>query len=512
MRSWLSGSSLLPASLLFLAVQLGGCLPRPAGVAAVPAPADAPASAGPPGEAWVDASAPGPGDGSRDKPFKSLARALEPGRPAHLHLRSGLYAGPFALAPGAWLEGQGQVVLFVEGEGPAVEARGAARLSGLTVQGGATGIDAEGALSLESVELSGQRRTAVRLRAGTVEARGCVFQASIPDTSGLLLEAGTRARVEGSRFLGPYWRAVHARGAERVSLEDVHFEGPVTGLHQVGGDAVVRHSTFEGGRGPALFVARASLRVEEVAVRGHEYALQTRRVSPLRVLGFTSVGAERAGISTVESQGELEDVVLVDSGPLGGLQPLDSDLIVRRLRVHRPASSGVSARGGKLGLEQAVFTQVRDGGGDAGNAVELRQVAARVDGLTVEEAAGVCVLVAQDSKVALHDAWLSRCRWAGVMAETLGRVDGASVTVRRSPGSAVAIPGDGEVRLYRLSSEKNVEGAIWAECDSRRQGRAARGAGRWPAQPLARLRAAVAGGRGRTRGRNAGRARLQIRW
>jgi hypothetical protein len=460
-RPWLSVAPVLATSLV--ALSLAGCAGTSREAAATPSTT----AAAPPaqlGELWVDASVFNPGDGSGARPFKTLQEALAtPSRPLVVHLRSGLYPGPFTLPDGATLQGEGQVVLFVEGTGTVVTASGEARLRGLTVQGGGAGIEAEGSLALENVQLSGQRRAAVRMTHGALRVEGCTFQASVSETSGLLLEAGTRTEVRDSRFLGPYWRAIHARGAQRVSVEDARFEGAVTGLHQVGGEAVVRRSSFTGGRGPGLFLARGSLRVEEVRVKGHEYALQTRQANPLWVRDFASVGAERAGLGLTETRAELEDVVLVSSGAFGGLQSIESDVVARRLRVQRPSSYGVNARGGKLRLEEAVITNVVDKG-EAGNGVELRQCTAEVSGLTVVDAGGIGVLVAQGSKATLHDVRLERCRWAGVMAETLGEVRGSSVTVRDSPGSAVAVPGDGVVELYRLISEKNAEGAVWAEC------------------------------------------------
>lgn len=456
MRSWL----LAP---LLLAVPLAGCVrrsPEPA------APAPALAAPSPARTLWVDASAPTPGDGSAEHPFKSLGQALQaPGRPLSIRLRSGLYAGPFTLPDGTALEGEGQVVLFVEGTETVVTTRGDVRLTGLTVQGGATGIEAEGRLVLDRVQLSGQRRAVVRLASGAVEARGCTFQASVSDTSGLLLEAGTRAAVVDSAFLGPYWRAIHARGVQRVTVDGARFEGPVTGLHQVGGEARVTRTTFTGGRGPALFMARGALTVERTSVKGHEYALQTRQVSPLVVRDFASVSADRAGMGLTETRAELEDVVVVESGPYGGLQLIESDVTARRVHLHRPMGSGISTRGGKLDLREAIITVVREEREGGGNAVELRQTAAQVSGLTVLGAAGICLLAAQTSQVQVQDLWLDRCRWAGVTAETQAQVRGGLVWVSGSPGAAVAVPGDGSVEINRLISEQNADGAVWAECE-----------------------------------------------
>jgi hypothetical protein len=391
------------------------------------------------------------------------------------------------------LEGEGQVVLFAEGSGPALTASGEVRLVGLTVQGGATGLVAQGSLVLERVQLSGQRQAAVRMDSGLLRASGCTFQASVSDTLGLVLGAGVRAQVEDSAFLGPYWRGIQSRGIGRLSVERCRFEGPVTGLHQVGGEALVRRSTLSGGRGPALYMARGSLRVEQVVVRGHEYGLQTRQVDPLTVREFASVSADRAGLGLVESRADLEDVLVVDSGAHGGLQVVGGEVVARRLRIHHPESSGVNVRGAKLTLSGGEITAVQERGGSEGNAVELRGATATLEGVTVVGAAGIGVLAAEGSSVALRDLWLERCRWAGVAVETRAEVKGSSLVVRDSPGSALALPGEGRAEVDGLSSEHEAEGPVWAECERGAQVRLSRLRDDGPARTFPACVAAVRG-------------------
>ena len=60
----------------------------------------------PPLERWVNPGVPVSGDGTREKPFKSLEEALQSvSGPAVLHLATGMYRGPFQFPPGLRIEG-----------------------------------------------------------------------------------------------------------------------------------------------------------------------------------------------------------------------------------------------------------------------------------------------------------------------------------------------------------------------------------------------------------------------
>ncbi|RKH52064.1 DUF1565 domain-containing protein, partial [Corallococcus llansteffanensis] len=87
-------------------------------------------------ELWVDGAVTG-GDGTRERPLRSLSEALT--RPGSLlvHLAPGRYEGPFLLPEGASLVGAGPTsVLTVAGAGPGVvETQGEASLEALMVEG-----------------------------------------------------------------------------------------------------------------------------------------------------------------------------------------------------------------------------------------------------------------------------------------------------------------------------------------------------------------------------------------
>ncbi|RKH35005.1 hypothetical protein D7X12_34535, partial [Corallococcus sicarius] len=85
------------------------------------------------GELWVDGAAPG-GDGTRERPLRSLAEALARPGPQLVHLASGRYEGPFLLPEGTRLVGAGPTTVLTVASGAGagvVETRGEASLEAL---------------------------------------------------------------------------------------------------------------------------------------------------------------------------------------------------------------------------------------------------------------------------------------------------------------------------------------------------------------------------------------------
>ncbi|NMO19457.1 hypothetical protein HG543_31975, partial [Pyxidicoccus fallax] len=87
---------------------------------------------------WVDPAGWKPGDGSRERPLRSLAEALVRPGPLTVHLARGTYTGPFTLPPDVRVEGGGAgSVLYAKGpDAPVVTAGRDALLTDLEVQGG----------------------------------------------------------------------------------------------------------------------------------------------------------------------------------------------------------------------------------------------------------------------------------------------------------------------------------------------------------------------------------------
>ncbi|GEN05023.1 hypothetical protein MFU01_00600 [Myxococcus fulvus] len=463
-------------------------------------------------EVWVDDTAPEAGDGTRGKPWSSLAEAL--GRPGVLtvHLAAGEYRGSFTLPEGVRLEGEGPAtVLVAEGseavvlradgseeqvqppvlvtsspksrsasgaDHPLVPEQGVALLRNLSIRGGAWGVEVSRGRQVraEKVSFAGQRRGGVQVRAGRFDAESSRFEASVPETVGVVLEAPPEAsvapvsprttRLRDIHFTGPFRRAVRVRGAEASAmLEEVVISGAVSALGMDGGHAEVRRSSAQAGTGAAFSVVEGTLVLREVSVAGHELALSVMHSPRLEVRGFQSVGAERAGLAVVASRNVLlEDVVVRGSGSHGALQLTGSQVEVRRLRVETAEEYGVLAVGGRLRLRDAIVSRVHSSDGITGDALHLRQVIADVEGVVVRGASGTCVLATQSARVSLRDADLERCGQTALLADTLATLDARSVEVRDSARTALSATGDGVLRVDVLRSTKSRQGLVGAEC------------------------------------------------
>lgn len=420
-----------------------------------------------PAEVWVDGTRGVPGNGSRGRPYRTLEEALagEQARPLRVHLAVGLHQGPFTLPEGVELEGAGEAtVVHAEGrEATVVRLPAGGTLRRLVLQGGGWGLEGTGAVRLEQVHFSGQRQGSARQSSGRLVVEGGHFEAGVSETVGLALEGSVGVELRDTTFGGPYRRAVQVRGEAEVALEGVRFSGPVTAVHQVGGQVRAEQVQVEGGRGPALFSAQGSLRLEQVSVQGHEYGLQVREAA-LQVRGFTSVRAARAGLGLVGARGRLEEVVVRHSGDFGGVQLVGSELELHGLRVEDTAASAVSALQGTLRLERASL--VRVGGGEGGHGLELRQVRAKARGVVVQGASGVGVLGAQDAQVVLEDVVLQGCQQGGVVVDRLGHITAVGLEVSGSGGPVLLALGQGRLSVESLRLRGPAQELLLAQCEA----------------------------------------------
>ncbi|WP_052518018.1 hypothetical protein [Archangium violaceum] len=428
----------------------------------------APVSPAGPTEVWVDGVWREAGDGSRARPFTSLhevlARGLGGGTPVRVHLAPGRYAGPFVLPAGVELMGAGEgSVLHGAGTEPVIRALEGVRSKDLVIEGGTWGLEAAGAVRLEAVRFRGQGQGGVRMESGQLTVEGGGLEAEGTGAVGVLLGAGARAEVREATFTGSFRRGMEARNAE-AELESVRFRGPQTALYQEAGRVRLRHVSVEGGREVGLFVQRGTLRLEDVTVTGHEYGLQSMKAT-LEGRGFTSVRALRAGVALVGSQVELEDTVVLGSGPFGGVSLVASETVLRGLRVDGAEEYGVMATRGRLRLERAVLTRLTTRDGESGDGLHLRDTQVEVEGLVVRQASGVGVLAAQGAQVVLREASLESCQEAGVWAETLGQVTAVGLEVRGSRGPALVAMVDGVLRVDALTARDNAAGLVMADCE-----------------------------------------------
>ena len=160
-------------------------------------------------EVWVDAFSAAGGDGTSARPLKTVPQPVP--TDAIVHLRAGLYPGPFVLGPGARMEGVGEVVLTGEAGQTVVTADGAS-LEGISIQGGAIGLEAGAKVSLTHVHFSGQRRQAAVVH-GQLTIADSRFEASVEGIEGVVVEHGALFQANDTKFTGGFRRAVMTEGA-----------------------------------------------------------------------------------------------------------------------------------------------------------------------------------------------------------------------------------------------------------------------------------------------------------
>ena len=412
-------------------------------------------------ERWVDASAPEGGDGTPRRAFKRLNDALAPN--AVIHLRSGLYPGPWVLPPGSALVGHGEVVLYAEGEGTVVTASSAS-LEGLWVQGGFIGLRAIGPVSVRRVHFSGSRRVALEA-SGILTLEDSLLEGTVSQTVGVQLTRGARARLGRVRFLGAFARAVDAQGAQ-LDGEDLQSEGPAQALHLENSRSQVRRLTAAGGSGPGIFVAEGALTLTDATVNGHEFGLQARKAA-LTLVRFTSRRVQLASIATVQCTGTFSDIQTEQSGTYGALQLLESDLKVKGVKVQHARAIGILVRLGKVKLEDVTVDHIRAEGGSSesgGDGLELRDAEVEVDNLIIRDAAGIGIFATAGARVEVNRFSCERCRVGAVVCELGSTVSLKSMISKGGEGPAIAVLDRASVKLEDADITA-VQVPIWAECD-----------------------------------------------
>ncbi|MBM4379299.1 MAG: hypothetical protein FJ086_08360 [Deltaproteobacteria bacterium] len=413
----------------------------------------------------VDAAALPGGDGAPGRPFRTLLEAVEAAGEgeAELQVASGDYPGAVQLRPGLRVVGRGAVLVHAE-DGCVMSASGG-RLENVMVQGGEVGLCAAGEVHLRGVTLSGQRRMALRVSpGGALEAEGLRVEAVIPDTTGLELQQGARARLSGARFDGPFEKAVSSHNADLV-VADAAFHDARTAVHLVGGKGLLRAVYAGGGRGPAVYVGQAQAEVVGLRTAGHEYGLLVGPGSRVKMRGLDSRGAERAGVGMEGAEGDLEDVSVLNAGNLGALQLTDSRVQVTRAEVKGPTYAGIQVLGGEAVLRAVRIRHVvRESAGD-GDGMVVHRARVMLEDVSVEGAEGGALVVGSGAQV---EAGSLEARFVQNGAVFAGGK--STVRVRSLKASGVgevvlaAVEG-ARVQLQGLEAE-DVAAVGWAECGS----------------------------------------------
>ncbi|MBX7114249.1 MAG: hypothetical protein K1X64_07920 [Myxococcaceae bacterium] len=415
-------------------------------------------------EVWVDASALGPGDGTAERPFKTLPATLS--SDTHVRLRTGMYAGPFTLPPDVMLSGEGNVVLYAENSPVTVHAV-RARLEGLAIQGGTTGLEVTEAVQAERVQFSGQRERAVVARRGaSVRFSDASFDGTVAGTDGLVLEPGARASLAKLFFTGAFRRAIDCAEAS-LTLKEARLLGPKEAVHAVNGSVALEQVTVAGGQGPAIFVAGVTGSMKRIEVQGHEYGLLGRE-STLDIDGFLSVRAQTAGMALTQSKLGLQNARFEDSGSYAAVGLLQVEANLRGLDIKRAQAFGVFWRDGKGSLDDAkIYTVTAESAGSGatgGDAVHLRGVDADLRHIDVRDAQGSGLFATMTAKVNVDDLACNRCDYGVVLVERYATVTAKKLKSAYSKVSALSVPDVGFLEVFDIDADSAPGTLLYAEC------------------------------------------------
>lgn len=421
-------------------------------------------------ERWVALTAAPGGDGTRKKPFATLAQALASEGPARIHLGPGRYRGPFvSLAEVALLgpaeAGLGAAVLEAAEGQTLLTPRGALSLERLTLEGGARAVSTTFPLTATDVRFMGQQEAAIVLgKGGVLQLSDSTLLLEEPGAMGIQAESAS-VTLRGVVVRGALARGIQSRGESHVQVFDSQFEGPSNAVSQRGGSLHLERVRVRGGSGPAVFAGGGSVKLTALEVVGHEFALQTGGGAKLDVRGLQSTGATRAGLGLVKSEGTLDDVTISRSGSFGGVQIINSRLRFRRLHVQEASVVGLIAIGGAdVVLGSTRIEGVLDPENDSGNGIEVRRSRLRFGELTMSGIAGVGLFASEASRVLGATLEVEAPRWSAVGVELDSNVTIKRVAVRNAAGNALIVPGRGRLEVLRLEVEGPKIDPISAAC------------------------------------------------
>ncbi len=418
---------------------------------------------------FVDARsvAPAP-DGSAPTPFRTVGAALEAARDGDaIEVRPGLYPERLHIEKRVALSGPRAAVLVGEdASAPVVELAAPATLSGLSIQGGAVGVDARAGARLVGLSFSGQRRTAVRSLGARVEVEGGTFSALFDQSPLIGVDAqGGEARVRGARFEGPFRFAVRARGA-RLAVLDATIEGAVGGVACLEGcEGEVRASSLAQGRGTGLFASASRLRAVDCLVSHYEYCALARQGASLELEDMVSAFCENAGVASVESRLVARHLIHVGAARHGAIEIVGGSARVEEGALIDPGPAGISSRRGEVEVRgTAVARPTSDGDGTFGDGIfAFEPTMLRVEGALIGQTPGAGIVV-QGGAAEIRAAEIRGFGVAGVEAQRGALVAVCGAHIAGGSGPAVSAIEGAKVRV-KGGALQGLGGAAWASCE-----------------------------------------------
>lgn len=418
-------------------------------------------AAPPPVERWVDAYAGPGGDGG----VMAALKALPPRLSGVVHVRSGLYRGPFELEDGAVLVGHGEVVLFLEGDGAVATAHGKTRLEQISFQGGAIGLAVEGQAQVEKVHFSSHRTAAVSVLDGGLTGIALELDARSAGSVGIDAVNAT-VSLERSSLRGTMAHGVRCTNCA-LTIDQLRSEGPANALQAVRGRVEAKGLRIAAGAGPAISLADTTAALRDVETTGHEYGLLATGGS-VTVAGFLSRGAVVAGLGFFKGTVTLSDVRIHRAGSGGGLQLLDATSIIHSASIDDAQGTGVLVRQGKATITRLEAHLIH---GDttssgtllAGDAVQVRDATVELGRLQATEVDGAALAATNFAKATATEIVIDGAATAGIVAERRSRVVASTVRAKAVRGAVLAAFEEGQLQVKRLEAA-DAETPAWADC------------------------------------------------
>lgn len=413
---------------------------------------------------WVDAFSTAGGDGSSAHPLKAVPQPVPTG--VTIHLRSGLYPGPFVLGAGTRLEGSGEVVLTGEA-GQTVITATDATLEGLSIQGGAIGLEAGQGVVVTRVHFSGQRAQAALVH-GELKLSDSTFEASVEGIDGVRVEPRAALIASGVKFQGGFKRAV-VSDQGRLELRGVSGEGTKTLVNATGSRSVLFDLRAARGSGPALFFSGGKVSITGAEVTGHEYTVLLFRGTDATISGLRARGAVQACVSAIESKLSLSDSSLTGCGPAGAVTLQHAQTTLTKVEITSARELGVFVKNGTLRLEGLTISKVSSAPDESqGDALHVRDeaVVTGVGELTFNDLGGTGLFASTFSKVTLPSLTIERARSSALFVEIDAQVKLDTLLVRGGTGPALVVTERASAQVGSLSVAGGNELPVYADCQT----------------------------------------------
>ncbi len=413
-------------------------------------------------ELWVDAFSPPGGDGSSTRPLKAIPQPVPRG--AALHLRAGLYPGPFVLGEGTRLDAVGVVVLTGEAQETVVTAIGA-RLTGISVQGGAIGVEAGAGVVITGAHFSGQRKQAVVVH-GQLTMSETELESSVEGIDGVVVDRGASLDLMKIRFVGGFKRAVTTEGGA-LRLRQISGEGAKTLVHAIEGKSQLEGVRSVLGSGTALFFSGGTVSLDGAELIGHEYSVQLFRGADAKLSSVKARDAGQACVTAIESTLTLSNSALTRCGPGGSVSLQNSRTVLVNVAIESAQEVGVFMKTGTLQLSGLTVRKVA-AAADAsfGDALHIRDeaVLTATGPTTVVDVDGSGLFASSFAQVRLPSFSVERARSSALFVERGADVTIETLLVRGGSGPAVVVPDRANVHLESLSVAGGNEMPVYAEC------------------------------------------------